>query len=193
MTMISNLESNVLIALTMEAFKDSSSPPDVFEVAERYRLNCDATVLQSVITELEEDGMIRVLRNGNKAVAAGLKSNFLIRALPKVLKHLNATEFRVNWPKEEIMTDADPSIDFPSLEGWKVFYFDTEPKVIPNTQSSVVQPIHITNTFSPVNNVSAVGTTGEAKRDNSGWWNLAAALIVGALAILATLWVGGKI
>ena len=191
--MISNLESNVLIALTMEAFKDSSSPPDVFEVAERYRLNCDVTVLQSVITELEEDGMIRVLRNGNKAVAAGLKSNFLIRALPKVLKHLNATEFRVNWPKEEIMTDADPSIDFPSLEGWKVFYFDTEPKVIPNTQSSVVQPIHITNTFSPVNNVSAVGTTGEAKRDNSGWWNLAAALIVGALAILATLWVGGKI
>ena len=193
MSALLNTESRLLIALTIEAFKESISPADVFEVVERYDVKCAPAVLQSTLAAFEEEGLLIGLRNGNRYVAASLAPKFLARALPKVLGYLDASTFDVRWAKEEIMTDADPSIDFPSLDGWKVFYFDKETEPVPAPRTQPLPPIQITNTFSPTNNIHQSSNSKDDASSLPAWLNVWVAVIFGIAAIAVTLWVSGKI
>ena len=193
MSALSNAESQILIALTIESFKDSIIPADVFEVVERYNVNCAPAVLQSTIAALEEDGLLIGLRNRNRYVAASLAPKFLTRVLPKVLNYLGASTFEVHWPKEEILTDADPAIDFPSLNGWKVFYLDKEPKTVTSAQPPTLPPIQITNTFSPINNNHQSSNSKDDASSLPAWLNVWVAIIFGIATIAVAIWASGKI
>ena len=193
MSVLSIAESRILIALTIESFKDSISPADVFEVVKRYNVNCAPAVLQSTIAVLEQDGLVVGLRNGNRYVAASLAPKFLTRVLPKVLNYLGASTFEVHWLKEEILTDADPEIDFPSLNGWKVFYLDKEPKTVTSAQSLTLSPIQITNTFSPINNNHQSSNNKDDASSLPAWLNVWVAIIFGIATIAVALWASGKI
>lgn len=58
---------------------------------------------------------------------------------------------------------------------------------------TVAPTFNNSNNFSPQNTVTVSSSEKGEARDSSGWWNLVAAIIIGAVTIAVTLWIAGKI
>ncbi|MDN3645498.1 hypothetical protein QWY75_04650 [Pontixanthobacter aestiaquae] len=198
MNTVQKARRDILIALVIEAEKGSSSVPDVLDIGRDYHLKYEDNILKSAVTPWLDRGYLISQQMMDGSVIASIKPAKFSDALSDVLDFLDATFFRVDWKKEEVITDADQSIEIPCREGWKLFHTERpKPKqssdqVGRDMNVSPAQPINISNTFSP-NNTVEVGSEGKAPSNVTAWLSIVVALIVGAVSILVALWIGGKI
>jgi hypothetical protein len=186
---VEKLRHRLQVAMVVEAHKGTAEIPDVLALAERYSIKGDPTVIQSSIRDWEGRGLLIVSRTLDGTVYAALKRDSLADALSLVCEVLDADLFQVDWKKEEILTDAadDQLIAVP--DGWKLFQVESErPKAIEPVPAP--SGVHITNTFSPINNVTGhASQPGKRSISWSGWVGVAVAIA----SLIVALWLGGKI
>lgn len=195
MNSVEKARYDMLVAMVVEAAKGSSSIHDVEELAARHNVKISPSVVKSSITVWDDRGLLVISRLANGTVKAAVKRSRFADALGEVLDHLDARIFEVDWHKEEILTDADSSIDIPCPNGWKVFYCERTQRAHAENQTSATVPLPITiqNIFSPADANSIKVESNEGPIAWSNWVNALVALAVGAGGIIATLWVAGKL
>lgn len=123
MNSVDRASRDILIALVIEANRQTSSIPDLNELRSRYNIKISDILLHSSIERWDAQGLLIVARSYD-GTGACIKPGKYGSALSELLQLLNATTFEVNWKKEEILTDAEKIVDFPSPSGWKIFQFD---------------------------------------------------------------------
>jgi hypothetical protein len=186
----------MLIALVIDSTRGDGDISKLETLRERYCLKISDQLLAASIEPWLESGLL-IDAGSMDGPAACIKPGRFGASLSIVLDYLQATTFEVSWEKEEILTDANSALNIPCPIGWKLFYFEKttsqqEPTPAPTASAS---PIHIHNVFSPNNTqtVSLPTASDDSRSVRVGWWNVAVAIAVGAAAIFATLWVGGKL
>jgi hypothetical protein len=187
---IEKLRWQMQIALLVEAHREDASIPNLVALAAKYHINGDPAHLASSINRWENAGYLITYRTMDGSVVARVKPQALMEALSEVLDVLEADTFKVDWKKEEILTDAvsDELIVMPN--GWKLFTMDKVKSPSNQSREPIVPGIHIFNNFSPTSQVT--NEIPEAKSPGISWagW---VSVIVAIIGILMTLWLAGKI
>jgi len=190
---VTRLRSQIKIALVIESFRGSNEIPELTQLAQKYAIQGEDELIRSSIRDWEDAGYLIVARDLSGYVGACLKRASVSDSLEEVLEILEADTFKVDWAKEEIVTDALRLELIPGLEGWKLFEIARKAEQSQSADHDVreqLAPIQINNSFSPVNNAAPqVESEATTSRNWAGW----AAVLVGVIAIVISLWIGGKL
>ena len=195
MNSVSRVRAQMQLALLIEAFRRSSDIPELTNLAREYSISGDPEIVNSSIKSWEDKGYLIVSRTLDGFVFASLRQDYITDALEELLNLLNAETFKVDWLKEEILTDSSNQDLIPAREGWKLFALEksNDAKVPEHVNSASPSSIQIVNNFTPNNTISIPSDSANGNSDSSGWWNLGAAIIFGIVSILVALWIAGKI
>ncbi len=134
MNAVERASRDMLVALIMEANRQSGSILDLNELRTKFNLKISDALLPSSIDDWESRDYLIISRTFD-GTGAGIRPNKYGAALSSLLEILNADHFEVNWQKEEILTDVDVWADFPSPNGWKLLLIEKE-----QTASSEIIP-----------------------------------------------------
>ncbi len=195
MNSVKRTRAQMQMAILIESFRQSSGIPSLVGLAHDYSIKSEPELIISSIKTWEDRGYLIVARDLSGFVGACLKRDAISDALEEVLDTLEANTFKVDWEKEEILTDATNLDLVPAREGWKLFHLEPDDSSLEGKTdaSSAAVPFQIVNNFTPQNTVTVSSTPSNDTPDRSGWWNFAAAITIGIITILVTLWVAGKI
>lgn len=191
---IQNASLRVLIALVLEFHRSSHSYPKLNDINERYGLKLSDTLLEASISPWAERGWLKIYRTYSDGTNVGIDRDKFGVVYSHLLDAIKATIFEVDWKKEEILTDASAEIDLPAPRGWKVLFAEPINKVPPHAPPPVGSPIHITNTFAPVNNAQSPSQAPNPFAQSSakaGWTNVWIGIVSALIAltgIAVTFW-----
>ena len=190
MNSVERIKRKMQVALLIEAHKQSGAIPNLIELASAYSIEGDPALINSSIKDWENENFLIVSRTLDGKVAAALRRDCVADALSQVMDFLDAETFQVNWKKEEILTDATDQSVVVARDGWKLLSLANERPATPESvELAPSTPIHITNNFSPMNNVSS-----ELPRPSTGIsWAGWVGAVIGIIAIVVALWIGGKL
>ena len=131
----------------------------------------------------DDEGLWHIGRDGIQTVEKALRvpSSFIARL------QLNGDQ----WLESDEAAGA-------SLSKLKRYHPQSPAQIFSNdadvaSSAAAVQPIQITNNFTPSNTVNVKPATPTEQRNRSGWWNFGAAIAIGIATIFVTLWVAGKL
>ncbi|QKG71502.1 hypothetical protein [Erythrobacter mangrovi] len=191
MNSVERIRGQMQVALVIEGHKQTGAIPNLLELASAYSIKGEPALINSSIKGWENENLLIVSRTLDGKVAAALRHDCIADALSHVLDSLGAETFKVDWSKEEILTDATNEALIVARDGWKLLTFEREcaaPGKQPSDSASPL-PFQITNNFTPVNNI----TSANPQPANSVSWAGWVGAMIGIIAIVVALWIGGKI
>jgi hypothetical protein len=192
MNAVRKARAQMQVALLIEAFRDTSNIPSLVGLAKDYSIHAEPQIINSSIKNWEDMGYLIVARDLSGYVGACLRRDSISDALEEVMEILDAEVFKVDWTKQEVITDAHNKDLIPARECWKLLELERVPPNAPQSTNSQRDslPIQIVNTFAPVNNVTSTDRAEKKQSISwSGWLGVAVAIV----SVIVALWIGGKI
>ena len=192
MNAVRKTRAQMQVALLIEAFRETNNIPSLVGIAQDYSIHADPQIINSSIKAWEEMGYLIVARDMSGYVGACLRRDAISDALEEVLETLDAEIFKVDWTKQEVITDARNTDLIVVREWWKRLDLAREPQASPKiaAEQQDTAPVQIINTFAPVNNATA---TDQKDKDSRISWSGWLGVIVAVVGIIVALWIGGKL
>ena len=194
MNSLERLRWQLQIALVIDAHKPDASIPEVVDLAKRYFVKGDEAHIRSAIKRWDDKGYLLTYKTLDGAVGTRVRPNSLSDALSEVLDFLEADTFRVDWKKEQILTDAKDHSLIVCPDGWMLLELECDASsspvipTVPLAAASAV-PVHIVNNFSPTNTFApTVSSDTKPQISWSGW----VGVILSLVGIVVAIWLAGK-
>lgn len=111
-------ERNVLAALFIDSHRPGDRLLDVDELAHSYHVHVSERWFAAIVADLKARGIVMTFADKESSSAVLIDGGYKA-ARRQLLDHLGATNFQVDWKKQEILTDVDCPEGFPMAVGWK--------------------------------------------------------------------------